>query len=56
MRRTTRRMIERLEPFSEPAKRASGAPGVKLDNDGKDSERKELPARPRRPASKPRAK
>lgn len=56
MRRTTRRMIERLEPFAEPPRKASSAPGVKLDNDGKDSERKELPARLRRPAPKPRAK
>jgi hypothetical protein len=52
MRRTTRRMIERLEPFAELSKKA---PGAKADADGKDG-RKELAARPRRSAVKPRAK
>ena len=56
MRRTTRRMIERLEPFAELPKRASGAPGMKVDGDGKDGGHKELAARPPRSAAKPRAK
>jgi hypothetical protein len=53
MRRTTRRMIERLEPFAELPKKA---PGAKADGDGKDGGHKELAARPRRSAAKPRAK
>lgn len=56
MRRTTRRMIERLEPFAEPPRNVSDAPLVKADDDGKDGERKKLSARPRPPATKPRAK
>ena len=52
MRRTTRRMIERLEPFAELPKKA---PREKADGDGKDGG-KELAARPRRSAAKPRAK
>ena len=56
MKRTTRRMIERLEPFAELPRKASGAPGVKVDGDGKDGGHKELAARPRRAAAKPRAK
>jgi hypothetical protein len=53
MRRTTRRMIERLEPFADLPKKA---PDAKADGDGKDGVRKELPARARRSAAKPRAK
>ncbi|NJM91438.1 MAG: hypothetical protein HC861_01075 [Rhodospirillaceae bacterium] len=56
MRRTTRRMIERLEPFAELPKRAPATPGAKADGDGKDGGHKESSARPRRTASKPRAK
>ena len=56
MKRTTRRMIERLEPFAELPRKASGAPGAKVDGDGKDGGQKELAARPRRAAAKPRAK
>jgi hypothetical protein len=57
MRRTTRRMIERLEPFAELPKKAPGTPGVKVDGDGKDGGLKELAARQRRSAAaKPRAK
>jgi hypothetical protein len=52
MRRTTRRMIERLEPFADLPKKA---PAAKADADGKDGG-KEMAARPRRPAAKPRAK
>jgi hypothetical protein len=56
MGRSTRRMIERLEPFAEPPRNASSAPLAKADGDAKDGKRKELPARPRPPAAKPRAK
>jgi hypothetical protein len=56
MGRTTRRMIERLEPFAELPKKGPGAPGAKPDGGGKDSAHKELSARPRRSAAKPRAK
>ena len=53
MRRTTRRMIERLEPFAELPKKA---PSVKVDGVGKDGGHKELSARPRRSVAKPRVK
>jgi hypothetical protein len=57
MRRTTRRMIERLEPFAELPKKAPGTLGVKVDGDDKDGGHKELAARQRRSAAaKPRAK
>ena len=55
MRRTTRRMIERMEPFGEPPKRASSASAARAD-DGKAGGRRESPTRPRRPATKSRAK
>ena len=56
MRRTTRRMIERLEPFAELPRKAPGAPGAKVDRDVKDGGHKEMAARPRRSAAKPKAK
>ena len=56
MRRTTRRMIERLEPFAELPKKAPGAAGAKVDGDVKYGGHKELAARPRQAAAKPRAK
>ena len=56
MRRTTRRMIERLEPFAELPKKAPGALGAKVDGDGKDGGHKETAAPPQRAAAKPRAK
>jgi hypothetical protein len=56
MSRTTRRMIERLEPFAEPPKKASTAPDAKPRNDadtknGKPGEPLPIPQR-----SKPRVK
>lgn len=56
MGRSTRRMIERLEPFAEPPRSATSAPLVKADDDGKQGKRKKLSAPARRPAAKPRAK
>lgn len=56
MKRTTRRMIERLESFAEPPKKAPSALGAKTDNDRRDGERTEASMRPQRPASKTTAK
>lgn len=56
MGRSTRRMIERLEPFAEPPRNASSAPLAKADGEGKHGKRKDLSAPVRRSAAKPRAK
>ena len=52
MGRSTRRMIERLEPFAELPKKGPSEPLMKADDDGKGGERKVWSARPRPPAAK----